>query len=229
MNNSHGWFTSGSYQLARHIDLPSSGTGPVGVVMVPPFGWEDICSYRPLRFLGKALAESGFPVLRYDLPGTGDSSGSALDPGLVEAWLRSVPDAMDELRCSTGVDHIALVGVGVGALLAAAAAIRGADFSHLVLWGCAQSGRAALRQLRVLAKLETTEFANGELPAPQTGSGLEVAGFLLSLETQRDLESLDLLSPPAMSGKPILVLSRDELAVDPKLVNALKTSGAHVE
>ena len=88
MNTSHCWFRSGSYSVLGHIDLPETTRGVLGAVIVPPFGWEHVCCYRPLRFLGQTLAASGIAALRYDLPGTGDSSGRVTDPGLVNAWMR---------------------------------------------------------------------------------------------------------------------------------------------
>ncbi len=118
MSTIHRWFPSGAYSLLGHIDVPETSHGTAGVLIVPPFGWEDVCSYRPLRFLARTLAESGIPVMRFDLPGTGDSSGSALDSGLFEAWIQSVDDAAAELRAATGVKDVAVVGIRLGALLA---------------------------------------------------------------------------------------------------------------
>src|ERR1043165_3483081 len=106
----HRWFESGSYSLLAHVDL-SQASGNLGVVIVPAFGWEEVCSYRPLRFFARMLAERGLPVLRYDLPGTGDSSGGLLDENLVEAWIQSVDDAAAELRRAAAVQHVALLGV----------------------------------------------------------------------------------------------------------------------
>ena len=84
---SHRWFGSGAYTLLGHLHDPAGAhAGSVrGVVIVPPFGWEDVCSYRPVRELAEMLAAAGMAVLRYDLPGTGDSSGGAHDAGLVES------------------------------------------------------------------------------------------------------------------------------------------------
>src|SRR5258706_5442820 len=116
MSTVHGWFRSGAYSLLGHLDCPQDTCGPLGIVIVPPFGWEDVCSYRPLRFLAQTLAASGIPALRYDLPGTGDSSGAVLDSALVNAWIQSVGDAAAELRAATSVRHVAVVGVRLGAM-----------------------------------------------------------------------------------------------------------------
>ena len=93
MSTVHRWFRSGLYSLLGHIDLPPTTRGPLGVLIVPSFGWEDVCGYRPLRFLARIFAAEGIPAMRFDLPGTGDSSGDARDSGLFEAWIQSIDDA----------------------------------------------------------------------------------------------------------------------------------------
>jgi pimeloyl-ACP methyl ester carboxylesterase len=229
MSTVHCWFRSGAYSLLGHIDCPQTSYGSLGVVIVPAFGWEDVCSYRPLRFLGQTFAANGIPALRFDLPGTGDSSGDARDSGLFDAWIRSIGDAAAELRAATRVQDIAVVGINLGAMLALMAAARGSHLQDLVLWGPAASGRAALRELRAFANMARSEYANDEPSPPQPIPGLEVAGFLIAPETQRALETLDLSSLPGMEGRRVLVLSRDDLRTDTKLVRLLKSSGCSVE
>lgn len=229
MNTLHRWFPSGAYSLMGHIDLPETPCQKLGVLIVPPFGWEDICSYRPLRFLGRTLAASGLPVLRFDLPGTGDSSGNALDSALLEAWIQSVDDAAAELRAATGVEDVAVVGIRLGAMLAVSAAARGSNLQDLVLWGPTVTGRAMLRELRAFGSMERLEYPNGDATAPQPIPGLEIGGFLIAPETQRALETLALSNLPDMRGRRALLLSRDSLPPDAKLVRALQASGCTVE
>ncbi len=75
MTNLHHWFRSGSYSLLGHFDMPDEQPARSGVVIVSPFGWENICSYRRLRSLARILASKGIAVLRFDLPGTGRQFG----------------------------------------------------------------------------------------------------------------------------------------------------------
>jgi len=169
MTTTHLWFRSGAYSLLGHIDIPEAPRGTAGVLVVPPFGWEDVCSYRPLRFLAKTLAESGIPVMRFDLPGTGDSSGSALDSGLFEAWIQSVDDAATKLRAVTGVKDVTVVGIRLGALLALTAAARGSNLQDLILWGATASGRAMLRELRAFSNMSRVWQRQRCRPSPYTG------------------------------------------------------------
>jgi len=196
---------------------------------VPPFGWEDVCSYRPLRFLAKTLAASGIPVMRFDLPGTGDSSGSALNSGLFEAWVQSIDDAAAELRAIAGVEDVAVAGIRLGALLALTAAARGSNLQDLILWGATGSGRAMLRELRAFGNMERLEYGNGDAAASAPLPGVEIGGFLIAPETQHALETLVFSPLPDMPGRRVLLLSRDDLAVDAKLNRALQSAGCAVE
>src|SRR3954465_3034524 len=69
-----------------------------GVLVCGPIGDEATRAHRPLRHLAERLAAEGFPVLRFDYRGTGDSSGDEMQPGLVKGWLDDVALAADELR-----------------------------------------------------------------------------------------------------------------------------------
>jgi pimeloyl-ACP methyl ester carboxylesterase len=127
----HRWFRSGKYSLLGHTDFFEETT-ILGVLIVPPFGFEEVCCYRPLRLLARTFALAGMPTLRFDLPGAGDSSGEPLDPGLLEQWILSVDAAAAELRQVSGVEQVAAVGIHLGAMLAAVAAARGARVQDLV-------------------------------------------------------------------------------------------------
>lgn len=228
MSTRHRWFRSGIYSLLGHVDLPVEKSGYAGVVIVPPFGWEDVCSYRPLRFVAQGLAQRGIPTLRYDLPGTGDSSGDASDAGLLDSWIRSVADAAKELQSIAGVREVTVIGVHLGAMLAMKAVSQGADIRQMVLWGPAATGRTVLRELRAAANVERWEHLADEDAPPQPMPGFESGGFLISPETQRALEEFDVSSLPWRTSPHVLLLSRDDLPPDGRLLEGLHTSLRHV-
>jgi len=182
MSTLHHWFRSGDHSLLAHLDLPESIHGDCALLMVPPFGWEDVCSYRPLRLLSRMFASHGIPAMRFDLPGTGDSSGDARDPDLFDAWVSSVGDAAKELRASAGVTKVGVMGVRMGAMVALAAANRGANIQDLILWSLAASGRAVVRELYAFSKLARAEYSNGAPSPPPPLAGLEAGGLLLTPE-----------------------------------------------
>ena len=58
-----------------------------------PLGHEYIRAHRTFNQLAAGLARAGFPVLRFDYSGTGDSSG-ADEMGSVKRWMADVREAM---------------------------------------------------------------------------------------------------------------------------------------
>src|SRR5882672_2630633 len=84
---------------------PPEGVAPRGtaVLIVPPWGWDETASYTGRRAWANDLAEGGHPTLRIDLPGTGESTGTAADPGLVAAWSDAVIAAAAWLASVPGV------------------------------------------------------------------------------------------------------------------------------
>ena len=63
------WFDSGDARVFGMLHVPPVGKDVgTAVVICPPLGYQQVCSYRALRALAQALAESGRPTLRFDWP-----------------------------------------------------------------------------------------------------------------------------------------------------------------
>jgi alpha-beta hydrolase superfamily lysophospholipase len=181
----------------------------LGILICNPVG-DDLCrAHRPLRHLAERLAALGFPVLRFDYRGTGDSAGHEGEPGRVSAWLEDVGVAADELRARSGAERLCLIGLRLGATLAAAAAAGRADVEALVLWSGYPSGRDfvadVVRRHRLHRKLEPGAFSGG----PTAAGGEEALGFFLADETIAALERLEVPARPAPRA---LVVGSDALA-----------------
>src|SRR4051812_34449398 len=85
------WFGPAERPLFGWYHAPALATARAcGVVLCNPFGYEMMCSHRAYRHLAERLATAGFPVLRFDYDGTGDSAGDGEDPERVESWLGSI-------------------------------------------------------------------------------------------------------------------------------------------
>jgi alpha-beta hydrolase superfamily lysophospholipase len=201
------------------------------VVLCPPFGWDEVSSYRSRREWGQHLAQAGYPTLRLSLPSTGDSGGAPRDPERLPAWTTAVRLAAESLLATSPIRRVTAVAMGLGAAIAYHAAATGAPIDDLVLWAVPTRGRDFVRQLRAFSRLEASQFFDGlDVPAPLADGELEAGGFLLSAQTRQELDGLDLaaLPLPDSRSRRVLLLERDGISVDERLREALGESGVDV-
>jgi pimeloyl-ACP methyl ester carboxylesterase len=201
------------------------------VVLCPPFGWDEVSSYRSLRFWALHLADAGYSAIRVSLPSTGDSGGDPRDPDRVRAWTAAIRSAAVAVRHQTEAPRIAAVGIALGGVLALLATAAGAPIDDLVLWGVPARPRVLVRELRAVSKLERARIFKELETAPQPAAGeIEAGGFILSAATVAELEQLDLrtIELPSAPATRVLLLRRDGLAIDAALRDALERTGAGV-
>ncbi|MCW2989421.1 MAG: hypothetical protein JWM73_15, partial [Solirubrobacterales bacterium] len=215
------------------LDEPALAVaGAPAVLLPPPFGWEELCTYRSRYEWARDLAARGHTVLRLDLPGTGDSAGGPHEPALFDAWIAAVV-AGARLLAERGATRVAAVGLGLGGLLAVRALAEGAPIDDLVLWAVPARGRAVARELRAFARLEQSEVAayDGTLPETHDDGRAVVAGFLLMPETLAAIEAVDLatLELGDRAGGRALLLDRDGVGPDERLAECLTAAGMAVE
>ena len=117
------WFGPSARPLFGRVYLPSDDVARGGVLLCPPFDLEAQEVALAYQLLAEDLQERRFVVLHFDYDGTGDSAGGADDPDRVRAWQGSIVEAAKFLR-SSGVGHVLVVGMRLGATLAASVAAR---------------------------------------------------------------------------------------------------------
>jgi uncharacterized protein len=103
-------------------------------VLCHPWGAEYVYAHRTMRQLAVKLSASGFHTLRFDYFGTGDSGGedSEANPAAAEV---DVESAIEGIQDMVGVARVALIGLRLGATLAARTAKRHKEnVEALVLW-----------------------------------------------------------------------------------------------
>lgn len=211
------------------LHLPSAECArETAVLLCPPFGWEEMCSYRARRRWAQALAEEGYPTARIDLPGSGDSGGSAAVPRRLEASTKTVSDAAQWLRERTGCVRLAAIGIGIGGMLSCDALGVGAPIDDLILWGVPAHGRTLLRELRAYSGMVAARYPADLRPLPD--GALELTGFLMTAETARALEALRLteLDLPVAPDRRVLLLERGGLGIDERLKQHFEQCGASV-
>ena len=190
-------------------------------IICPPLGYEYTHSHRSVRHLADHLAECGITALRFDYRGTGDSPGSDTDSDRVSGWQRDIEAAIDYAKQTTGCAAVCVVGIRLGATLAALVAQQFA-VNFLVLWNPCISGRRYLREMQAIAA--SAASVTGE----QHGV-IESAGFAMTRATAEQIGKIDLLTQATAVGARTLIVNRDDMGEDPRLAEKLRAGGTHVD
>jgi len=180
---------------------------PAGVVLCYPFLQEYVRSHRAYLRLATQLVGRGWHVLRFDYSGCGDSYGDG--PSGPDAWAQDLRLAVRELRERVGTIQLALVGLRLGASLAASVAPHVQPLDKLVLWDPVVSGPDYVRELdefRHAAALSPAYRRNIERFGP-TDRGV---GYSLAPEILQSIGRLDLAAQLTASADQILVLDTQE-------------------
>lgn len=194
-----------------------------GVVICPPIGYEHLHTHRTLRHLADELARLGIPTLRFDWSGHGDSAGTDHDPNRVSTWQQNVKDAIDWMRHSLNGAPISVIGLRIGALLAATS-LSDLEIENLVLWAPVYHGREFVREMKAI------DYA-GDAPRNPDGGpsdSIEAAGFLLTSETATVLSSLQLTSSEPHAQR-VLLAQRDDVPIDARFQKWTETLAGSTE
>ena len=222
------YFSSNGRACLRWLHRPAATVAirDVGLVVCNPFGYEALCAHRSLRHFAEEAAARGYSALRFDYDGTGDSAGDDLEPGRWAAWTASVRAAVRELRERTGVARVVLLGVRLGASIAAATAVEDADVAGVALIAPIASGRPWLRELRALQATMGRAAAPPQFALPDDVQ--ESVGLLITAETRAGLESIDLLALGSRLPQELLLIDRDDRPAQEALADRWSADGRTV-
>lgn len=213
----------GIYYLPQNSSVRRSG-----VVLCYPMGQEYMWMHRTYRQLATLLARAGFHVLRFDYFGCGDSAGET-EEGNVNLWLEDISTAAEELKGSSGVDAVSLVGYRFGATLSAIVGSQRDDVHNIVLWDPVVNGVNYLEELQQTHRV----WAENNLPDQGDTSGrngnIEVIGFPLTSRLRSDLEQISLLSIEKKIAEHVCFIESGEASGDNALQNHLKKISDRVD
>lgn len=184
------------------------------VLLCPSLGHEYIAAHASLTQLGQHLARHGLHVLRFDFYGCGDSAGDIEDAS-VDQWVEDVGTAVRELRDTSGSRRVSVVGLRLGASIAALAAAKmqrggGPEIFASVLWEPVVSGS---EYVHGLSRLEERWLGAMYLRPPRDLEGCdgpEVMGHLMPERICDELRRLDLQSLMARPAEKILLMQNND-------------------
>ncbi len=190
-----GYLPSPGGDLYGTLYMPERLATDTAVVVVEPFGEEKKCAYRLLVRLARALAGAGVPVLRFDLGGTGDSSG---EHGAADflGWCADVRAAADVVREMPGIAGWCPIGVRFGALPALQAAVDSPPRA-VVLIEPVLSGNECLRDLERRQKIkdmmsgQRDETGQDAASRWQAGEAVDFGGFAVSARLAEQMAGVE--------------------------------------
>lgn len=212
------FFERDKVQFFGFLHKPDDSAGATGFVMSHPFGEEKLWSHRVFVSFARVLAARGFPVLRFDYQGAGDSSGESSTTS-ISTYVEDLRRAIEVLGESCPLlARIGVVGLRLGATIGAKVfessnneLLRKAP---LILWDPIPDGKKYFQellrvnlgtQLAVYGKIRVNrEDLQAQLRAGRT---VNVDGYEVGYELFQSCAISNLLTAePKTHEGPVLVL-----------------------
>lgn len=209
----------------------------LGIVFCHPLSEEKHSSQRALVDFARLLSRHGYPTLRFDGAGFGDSEGEMVAV-TIRSLLRDVHAAVSRLIGEAGVRRVVLVGVRFGALIARLAADADERISGLVLVAPIVSGSSYWSGL--LRSQQMSCMTRGfkaprleDLRRELAGNGqVEIKAEFFGRSFGDELAAVDLLAAPArFRGRQLIVGAVDEAPnadTTGALITAARQAGSEV-
>jgi exosortase A-associated hydrolase 2 len=215
MHETPFFFPDGTGRLFGVFHDASGPAQRLPFVFCHPFGEEKLWTHRVFVTFARALAGLGHPVLRFDYRGNGDSSGAFADSSIATA-LDDLDVAIGTLKARTDSAAVGLVGLRLGATLAATAAAARTDVSRLVLWApIVDGGRYAQDLLRINVTTQLAVYREVRqdrvalVEAMRHGQTANVDGYEVGIAMYEGLGQLSLKGGGAVFAGPTLIVQLD--------------------
>ena len=199
------------------LSTPLSAARPVAWLMCGSFGPEE-SALSPLRVeLARALSIAGFPVLRYQSRGYGDSQdGGTILPG-PGSQIADAVTAARVLREAAGVGSIGIIGARFGGAVAALAATpAGADLAVLIQ--PVTHGRPYFRSIVVRALAVDARTGTPARATDEDGL-LDLDGFAVPPQVAQELDVLDVVTASAaFEGRAVIIEVTRKAETEPALI-----------
>lgn len=209
MNETPLFFQRESQRLFGVLHQPVAAPAQTGYVFCHPFAEEKLWAHRVFVSFARELAARGYAVLRFDFRGHGDSDGY-FEEATIESYQTDIEAAAVALReRAPSVRHLGLLGLRLGATLAALVAERSATgVDRLVLWDPIIDGEKYGQEI-LMTNLATQMATHGKVVTDraklaaqmEAGATVNIDGYEMSGAIFRQIGSLSLsTSTPQFGG-----------------------------
>ena len=213
MNETPFIFPSVGYNLFGVLHLPTGKQSNAAFLFCHPFGEEKLWTHLVYVNFARELAHRGYPVLRFDYMGNGDSDGS-FEESSVETNLSDIRCALQVLREKVGSScWVALIGLRLGATLAALAAENDLGINRLVLWEPIVNGAQYMQELlrinltsQMAIYKEIRQDREALVQAMKEGRTANVDGYEITWEMFEQVSSINLLERPKQAQADCLIV-----------------------
>lgn len=204
------FFGDKNRQLLGFHHAPEGKAKTTAVLCCHPAPQEYMRTYRAVKNLAEGLSRSGMHVMRFDWSGTGDSAGRLRDASL-EAWQQDLAVAVEELLDLSGARRLAIVGLRLGASIAALACSRSKPVAAdtLLLWDPVVRGTTWLEVAGRAHQWHLEQYRFKPLPDPDS-----LLGYPLPPALRDEIAALDLRTLPAPSKGRRVVFVQPQTAAE---------------
>lgn len=180
------------------------------IVLCPPVGHEYFRCYRAFRIIAEQLVKCGFTAMCFDYRGTGDSEGDACKVRLAD-WLEDIETAIATAQRITGITSVALVGLRLGATMAALVAKSNNDVKTLVLWDPVMDGRRYIEEMRDAHRAMLRDLDRFRRPRrAEDTSDYEFLGSSFAPEFIGDIDRIDPMNLTHAFSQGVVLIQSDD-------------------
>jgi exosortase A-associated hydrolase 2 len=212
------FFPGGAAALFGVLHRPARPVAAEVFVFCHPFAEEKLWAHRAFVLFARHLAASGYPVLRFDHMGNGDSEGEFSQASFATAQ-QDVRHAIAYARAQTGATAITLLGLRLGATVASLIAETEPSVHRLVSWAPVVDGDRYMQEVlrtNVTSQMAAYKEIRQERPdlvvAMQQGASVNIDGYEMTYPMYAEVAAVKLGATPARFTGPCLIVQVDRQA-----------------
>jgi exosortase A-associated hydrolase 2 len=207
------FFPNESYNLFGILHEPEIESNGEGFVFCHPFAEEKLWSHRVFVNFARELAKLGYTILRFDYMGHGDSDGK-FEESSIETRISDIKCAAELIRNKMDDNSkINLLGLRLGATLAAMVAEEVENINRLILWGPILNGSSYMKQmLRINIATQSAVYKevryNTEALIQQMKEGktVNIDGYEVAWDLFQQTKKIDLLGSEKQYDRHTLII-----------------------